>query len=89
MAERLTRKALYDLVWSEPMMTLSARFRISDVALTGVDAGVVLPELRITAEPSVQARPRLRRLLDEIVQHYTFSISLAGTILDPALPVPA
>ena len=36
MAERFTRKALYDLVWSEPMMTLSARFQISvaDTVLT-------------------------------------------------------
>ena len=33
MAERLNRKELYDLVWSEPMKTLSARFGISDVAL--------------------------------------------------------
>lgn len=29
----------------------------------------------------------LNGLLDEIVQHYTISISVAGTILDPALPV--
>lgn len=33
MAERLSRKELYDLVWSEPMTTLSSRFGISDVAL--------------------------------------------------------
>lgn len=33
MSERLTRKALYDLVWSKPMMSLSARFEIFDVAL--------------------------------------------------------
>jgi hypothetical protein len=46
MAERLTRKALYDLVWSEPMMTLSARFQISDVALkkTCARAGIPTPE---------------------------------------------
>ena len=30
MAEQLTRKALYDLVWSEPMMTLSSQFGISE-----------------------------------------------------------
>jgi hypothetical protein len=42
MAERLTRKALYDLVWSEPMMTLSARFGISDVALKKTFARVSL-----------------------------------------------
>lgn len=46
MAERLTRKALYNLVWSEPMMTLSARFQISDVALkkTCARAGIPTPE---------------------------------------------
>jgi hypothetical protein len=45
MAERLTRKALYDLVWSEPMRTLAARFRISDVALkkTCARAGIPTP----------------------------------------------
>ena len=38
MTERLNRKELYDLVWSEPMKTLSARFGISDVALKKVRA---------------------------------------------------
>jgi hypothetical protein len=33
MAERLSRKELYDLIWSEPTKTLAARFGISDVAL--------------------------------------------------------
>jgi hypothetical protein len=37
MAERLSRKMLYDLVWSEPMKNLSARFGISDVAEGGAD----------------------------------------------------
>src|SRR5256885_12405556 len=32
MAERLSRKTLYDLVWSEPMKNLAVRFGISDVA---------------------------------------------------------
>jgi hypothetical protein len=32
MVKRLSRKELYDLVWSEPMRILSARFGISDVA---------------------------------------------------------
>jgi DNA invertase Pin-like site-specific DNA recombinase len=31
----------------------------------------------------------LNNVVDEIVQHYTFSISLAGTILDPAMPLAA
>ncbi len=33
MSEWLSRKSLYDLVWSEPLRTLSSRFGISDVAL--------------------------------------------------------
>jgi|SRR5437899_6854957 len=46
MAERLTRKAPCELVWSEPMMTLSARFGISDVALkkTCARTGIPTPE---------------------------------------------
>jgi hypothetical protein len=46
MTERLSRKALYDLVWSEPMKTLSARFGISDVALKKncARAGIPTPD---------------------------------------------
>ena len=46
MTERLNRKELYDLVWSEPMKTLSARFGISDVALKKacVRVGIPTPE---------------------------------------------
>jgi hypothetical protein len=33
MAERRSRKELYDLVWSELLMALCSRFGISDVAL--------------------------------------------------------
>lgn len=33
MAKRLSRKELYELVWSEPMRVLAPRFGISDVAL--------------------------------------------------------
>lgn len=46
MTERLTRKALYDLVWSEPTMTPSARVGIPDVALkkTCARAGILTPE---------------------------------------------
>jgi hypothetical protein len=43
MAERLNRKELYDLAWSEPMKTLSARFGISDVALKKACARVGIP----------------------------------------------
>ena len=46
LAERLSRKTLYDLVWSEPLRSLSARFAISDVALkkTCAKAGIPTPE---------------------------------------------
>jgi hypothetical protein len=43
MAERLNRKQLYDLVWSEPMKTLAARFGISDVALKKACTRVGIP----------------------------------------------
>lgn len=43
MAERLSRKELYDLVWSEPMRSVSARFGISDVALKKTCAKAVVP----------------------------------------------
>ena len=43
MAERLSRKQLYDLVWSEPMRTLSARFGISDVGLKKTCAKAEVP----------------------------------------------
>lgn len=43
MSERLSRKQLYDLVWSEPMRTLSARFGISDVGLKKTCAKAAVP----------------------------------------------
>jgi hypothetical protein len=43
MAERLSRKELYDLVWSEPPRTLSSRFGISDVALKKTCARSEIP----------------------------------------------
>ena len=43
MSERLSRKELYDLVWSEPLMTLSARFGISDVAVKKTCARAQIP----------------------------------------------
>lgn len=46
MAEQLSRKKLYDLVWSEPVSNLSVRFGISDVALkkTCARAGIPTPD---------------------------------------------
>lgn len=43
MSEHLTRTALYELVWSEPMTTLAARFGISDVALKKVCTKADIP----------------------------------------------
>lgn len=41
----LTRKALYDLVWSEPMTTIAKRFQLSDVGLrkTCINHQIPLP----------------------------------------------
>lgn len=43
MAKRLSRKELYELVWSEPMKNLSVRFGISDVALKKTCARATIP----------------------------------------------
>ena len=43
MTELFTRRALYDLVWSEPMKTLSERFGISDVALKKICVRATIP----------------------------------------------
>lgn len=43
MAERLSRRELYDRVWSEPMRTLASRFSISDVALKKTCARMQIP----------------------------------------------
>jgi hypothetical protein len=43
MTELLTRNALYDLVWSEPMKTISERFGISDVALKKICVRATIP----------------------------------------------
>jgi hypothetical protein len=43
MAELLTRKALYDLVWSEPMKTISERFGMSDVAFKKICVRAATP----------------------------------------------
>jgi hypothetical protein len=43
MSERLSRQELYDLAWSEPLRSLSARFGISDVALKETCAKAQIP----------------------------------------------
>jgi hypothetical protein len=45
MAKRLSRKQLYELVWSEPMKILAPRFGISDVALKKACARAEVPTL--------------------------------------------
>src|ERR1700730_5447972 len=76
MAERLSRKALYDLVWSEPLKTLGSRFGISDVALkkTCARSAVPTPERghwakkeagKSTPQPPLPERPP--GMADEVV----------------------
>ena len=43
MGQWLTRKALYDLVWSEPLKALCGRFSISDVALRKTCQRAMIP----------------------------------------------
>jgi hypothetical protein len=68
MAERLSRKVLHDLVWSEPLKTLATRFGISDVALKKrcARAGIPTPGLgywarkaagKPTFQPAFALRP--------------------------------
>lgn len=47
--------------------------------------------LEVTGDVGLFKRPdvMVNNLMDETVQHYTFSISIAGTILDSTLPVGA
>ncbi len=52
MVQRLSRKELYELVWSEPMKNLAVRFRISDVALKKTCARAEIP----TPEPGYWAK---------------------------------
>jgi len=35
---KLTRRELYDLVWTEPLSRLAKRFKISDIALRKINA---------------------------------------------------
>ena len=58
MSERLSRQERYDLVWSEPLRTLSARFGISDVALKKTCAKSLIPTPE-RAGPG-RLRPRMR-----------------------------
>ena len=43
MVQRLSRKELYELVWSNPMKVLCLRFGISDVALKKTCARAAIP----------------------------------------------
>src|SRR5580658_8576815 len=43
MGELLSRRALHDLVWSQPLKTLAQRFSISDVALRNTCQRAMIP----------------------------------------------
>ena len=43
MGEWLSRRSLYDLVWSQPMRVLCTRFGISDVALAKTCKRAMIP----------------------------------------------
>lgn len=43
MAHQISRDALYDLVWSEPLKTLAPRFEVSDVALSKACQRALIP----------------------------------------------
>src|SRR5262249_54845582 len=58
MVQRLTRKELYELVWSEPMKIVSVRFGISDVALKKTCERAAIP----TPDRGYWAKRKLERV---------------------------
>jgi hypothetical protein len=67
-AERLSRRQLYDLVWSEPLRTLSIRFGISDVALkkTCQRASIPSPERGYWARKEAGKKTLVPRLPERL-----------------------
>jgi hypothetical protein len=76
MVQRLSRKELYELVWSAPLKSLSARFGISDVALKKTCARSAIPTPdrghwakkgagKSTPQPALPERPP--GMADEVV----------------------
>ena len=76
MAERLSRKCIFELVWSEPMKNLAVRFGISDVALKKICARAAIPTPdrgywarkeagKSTPQPALAERPP--GMADEVV----------------------
>lgn len=101
MAERISRKDLYYLVWAEPLRTIAARFKISDVALrkTCQRAAIPTPERGYWARkdagqrcpvPSLPERPPA--MDDEVAvaagQHGWYRQSEREELLQPLPPPP-
>lgn len=100
MVQRLSRKELYELVWSEPMKILSTRFAISDVALKKTCARATIPTpdrgywakreaRKNTCQPPLSERPP--GMDDEVVvaggSHYWYQQWSREDLLAP-LPLP-
>lgn len=62
MAERLSRKELYDLIWSQPTKTLASRFGISDVALKKTCERAEIPTLIVDIGPRKKQEKRRSNL---------------------------
>jgi hypothetical protein len=101
MAERLSRKELYDLVWSEPLKTLCSRFGISDVALkkTCARSEIPTPERGYWArkdagKPTFQVALPIRppgmddQVLIAAGQSYWYQSSKREELLGPLPPPP-
>jgi hypothetical protein len=65
----LTRKELYDLVWSEPMMRLARRYGLSDVGLAKIcrKCDIPRPPRGYWAKKQVGKAPRQIRLCESIM----------------------
>ena len=85
MAERLSRKKLCDLVWSEPLRTLSSRLGISDVALNETWARAEIPTLTAAIGPKemqerLSSRPNFLYVLPEwVIKSSSPQVNSIGT----------
>lgn len=84
----LSRKKLYDLVWSEPLLTLAKKYNISDVGLRKIciRMGVPLPKSgywsKMKAGKTVEAHPL--PIFHEGVQQVTLKLRIEGQEIDEA-----
>ena len=85
----LTRDALYELVWSQPISRLAAEYGISDVALakTCKKASIPTPPRGYWARLAAGARPRRPRLPPAVPGHDTVTFTTRPKLDDAAAAI--